>query len=98
MAGTPQFDGFVDFIVKPYFSFLPGSPELWSSRVHDLSHHHIVTLYWRSTTTPSSFFSSQTYISNCRSAIHDYAEWGGGFALALGLLTRPAAGTLFITM
>jgi len=33
--GTPEFDGFVDFIVKPYFSFLPGPPETWSA-VHDL--------------------------------------------------------------
>ena len=32
--GTPEFQGFVDYIVKPYFSFLPGSPELWSA-VHD---------------------------------------------------------------
>lgn len=33
--GTPEFQGFVDFIVKPYFGFLPvGSPELWSA-VHD---------------------------------------------------------------
>eukprot|EP00929_Paragymnodinium_shiwhaense_P116908 TRINITY_DN86930_c0_g1_i1.p1 TRINITY_DN86930_c0_g1~~TRINITY_DN86930_c0_g1_i1.p1 ORF type:complete len:233 (-),score=29.98 TRINITY_DN86930_c0_g1_i1:92-790(-) len=59
--GTPGFNGFVDFIVKPYFSFLPGSPELWS-------------------------------------AIHDYAEFWGGVLLVLGLLTRPAAGTLFVTM
>jgi len=59
--GTPGFNGFVDFIVKPYFSFLPGSPELWS-------------------------------------AIHDYAEFWGGVLLILGLLTRPAAGILFVTM
>ena len=32
--GTPEFQGFVDYIVKPYFSFLPGEPELWSA-VHD---------------------------------------------------------------
>jgi len=32
--GTPGFDGFVDFIVKPYFGFLPGSPALWSA-IHD---------------------------------------------------------------
>jgi len=33
--GTPEFQGFVDFIVKPYFGFLPvGSPELWAA-VHD---------------------------------------------------------------
>ena len=32
--GTPGFDGFVDFIVKPYFGFLPGDPALWSA-VHD---------------------------------------------------------------
>ena len=32
--GTPGFDGFVDFIVKPYFSFLPGDPNLWSA-LHD---------------------------------------------------------------
>jgi putative oxidoreductase len=39
--GTPGFDGFVDFIVKPYFSFLPGTdlvpgsdPALWSA-IHD---------------------------------------------------------------
>jgi uncharacterized membrane protein YphA (DoxX/SURF4 family) len=32
--GTPEFQGFVDFIVKPYFSFLPGSPEIWSA-IHD---------------------------------------------------------------
>jgi len=59
--GTPGFNGFVDFIVKPYFSFLPGSPELWS-------------------------------------ALHDYAEFWGGALLVLGLFTRPAAFTLFVTM
>ena len=32
--GTPGFNGFVDFIIKPYFSFLPGEPELWSA-IHD---------------------------------------------------------------
>jgi len=32
--GTPEFQGFIDFIVKPYFSFLPGPPELWSA-IHD---------------------------------------------------------------
>jgi len=32
--GTPEFQGFVDYIVKPYFGFLPGSPEFWSA-VHD---------------------------------------------------------------
>lgn len=33
--GTPEFQGFVDFIVKPYFGFLPvGSPEFWAA-VHD---------------------------------------------------------------
>lgn len=33
--GTTEFQGFVDFIVKPYFGFLPvGSPEFWAA-VHD---------------------------------------------------------------
>lgn len=32
--GTDPFNGFVDFIVKPYFSFLPGDPVLWSA-IHD---------------------------------------------------------------
>jgi putative oxidoreductase len=32
--GTPQFQGFIDYIVKPYFGFLPGPPELWSA-LHD---------------------------------------------------------------
>lgn len=32
--GTPEFQGFVDYIVKPYFSFLPGPAELWSA-IHD---------------------------------------------------------------
>ena len=32
--GTPEFVGFVDYIVKPYFGFLPASPELWAA-VHD---------------------------------------------------------------
>lgn len=32
--GTPEFQGFVDYIIKPYFSFLPGSPEFWSA-IHD---------------------------------------------------------------
>lgn len=59
--GTDGFNGFVTFIVKPYFGFLPGSPELWS-------------------------------------AIHDYAEFWGGALLVIGLLTRPAAFTLFVTM
>ena len=34
-VGTDAFNGFVDFIVKPYFSFLPGDdPVLWSA-IHD---------------------------------------------------------------
>jgi len=32
--GTPEFQGFVDYIIKPYFSSLPGTPDLWSA-VHD---------------------------------------------------------------
>lgn len=32
--GTPGFDGFVDYIVKPYFGFLPGDPAFWSA-IHD---------------------------------------------------------------
>lgn len=32
--GTPEFQGFIDYIIKPYFGFLPGSPDLWSA-VHD---------------------------------------------------------------
>lgn len=32
--GTPGFEGFTDFIVKPYFGFLPGDPSLWSA-LHD---------------------------------------------------------------
>ena len=32
--GTPEFQGFIDYIIKPYFSFLPGSPDLWSA-IHD---------------------------------------------------------------
>jgi putative oxidoreductase len=32
--GTPEFSGFVDFVVSPYFGFLPGTPEFWSA-VHD---------------------------------------------------------------
>jgi uncharacterized membrane protein YphA (DoxX/SURF4 family) len=59
--GTPEFQGFVDYIVVPYFGFLPGPPELWS-------------------------------------AIHDYVEYIGGFLLAVGFLTRPAALALFATM
>eukprot|EP00816_Leptocylindrus_hargravesii_P006552 CAMPEP_0196805832 /NCGR_PEP_ID=MMETSP1362-20130617/5652_1 /TAXON_ID=163516 /ORGANISM="Leptocylindrus danicus, Strain CCMP1856" /LENGTH=223 /DNA_ID=CAMNT_0042178981 /DNA_START=87 /DNA_END=758 /DNA_ORIENTATION=+ len=59
--GTPEFQGFVDYIVKPYFSFLPGSPETWS-------------------------------------AIHDYVEFYGGALFAIGLLTRPAALSLMLTM
>lgn len=32
--GTPEFQGFVDYIMKPYFGFLPGSPEFWAA-IHD---------------------------------------------------------------
>eukprot|EP00548_Thalassiothrix_antarctica_P007401 CAMPEP_0194141468 /NCGR_PEP_ID=MMETSP0152-20130528/10874_1 /TAXON_ID=1049557 /ORGANISM="Thalassiothrix antarctica, Strain L6-D1" /LENGTH=232 /DNA_ID=CAMNT_0038840099 /DNA_START=51 /DNA_END=749 /DNA_ORIENTATION=- len=32
--GTTEFQGFIDFIIKPYFGFLPGPPELWSA-IHD---------------------------------------------------------------
>ena len=32
--GTPGFEGFIDFIVKPYFGFLPGDPAFWSA-IHD---------------------------------------------------------------
>ena len=59
--GTPGFDGFVDYIIKPYFGFLPGDPSLWS-------------------------------------AIHDYIEFWGGAAFAIGFLTRPAALSLLGTM
>ena len=31
---TPQFDGFIEYILTPYFGFLPGPPELWSA-IHD---------------------------------------------------------------
>ena len=36
-VGTPGFDGFVNFVLKPYFGFLPGAPEslsLWAV-LHD---------------------------------------------------------------
>jgi uncharacterized membrane protein YphA (DoxX/SURF4 family) len=59
--GTPEFAGFVDFVVRPYFGFLPGPPEFWS-------------------------------------AVHDYAEFWGGWCLVLGFLTRPAALSLVVTM
>jgi putative oxidoreductase len=32
--GTPEFQGFIDFIIKPYFGWLPGSPVFWSA-LHD---------------------------------------------------------------
>mmetsp|Transcript_22356 Transcript_22356/g.50746 ORF Transcript_22356/g.50746 Transcript_22356/m.50746 type:complete len:258 (+) Transcript_22356:83-856(+) len=32
--GSPEFQGFVDFIMKPYFGFLPGSLEGWAA-LHD---------------------------------------------------------------
>jgi putative oxidoreductase len=32
--GTPEFQGFIDYIMIPYFGFLPGSPELWAA-LHD---------------------------------------------------------------
>ena len=32
--GSDGFEGFVDFIVKPYFGFLPGSPAFWAA-LHD---------------------------------------------------------------
>ena len=32
--GTPGFEGFVDYVLKPYFGFLPGDLALWSA-VHD---------------------------------------------------------------
>lgn len=59
--GTPEFQGFIDYIVIPYFGFLPGPPFFWA-------------------------------------AIHDYAEFFGGFLLSIGFLTRPAALSLFVTM
>lgn len=33
-VGTPEFQGFIDYIITPYFSFLPGSPEFYSA-IHD---------------------------------------------------------------
>lgn len=32
--GTPEFQGFVDFVMKPHFSFLPGPLEFWAA-IHD---------------------------------------------------------------
>ena len=32
--GTPGFDGFVTYVLQPYFAFLPGSLETWSA-IHD---------------------------------------------------------------
>eukprot|EP00543_Licmophora_paradoxa_P007767 CAMPEP_0202441354 /NCGR_PEP_ID=MMETSP1360-20130828/838_1 /ASSEMBLY_ACC=CAM_ASM_000848 /TAXON_ID=515479 /ORGANISM="Licmophora paradoxa, Strain CCMP2313" /LENGTH=227 /DNA_ID=CAMNT_0049056297 /DNA_START=46 /DNA_END=729 /DNA_ORIENTATION=- len=32
--GTPEFQGFLDFIMKPYFGFLPGPPAVWAA-IHD---------------------------------------------------------------
>jgi uncharacterized membrane protein YphA (DoxX/SURF4 family) len=31
---TPEFQGFIDYIINPYFGFLPGPPEIWSA-IHD---------------------------------------------------------------
>ncbi|GAX23540.1 hypothetical protein FisN_14Hh283 [Fistulifera solaris] len=33
-AGTAEFQGFVDFVVRPYFGFLPGPSEVWAA-LHD---------------------------------------------------------------
>ena len=33
-VGAPEFQGFMDYIMKPYFSFLPGPLEFWAS-IHD---------------------------------------------------------------
>jgi uncharacterized membrane protein YphA (DoxX/SURF4 family) len=33
-VGTAEFQGFVDFVVRPYFGFLPGPPEIWAA-LHD---------------------------------------------------------------
>jgi len=38
--GTPEFQGFVDYVAKPYFGFLPGSPEIWTA-VHDYAGTYI---------------------------------------------------------
>ena len=32
--GTPGFEGFIDYILKPYFGFLPGDLAIWSA-IHD---------------------------------------------------------------
>ena len=32
--GTPEFQGFIDYIMTPYFGFLPGPLELWAA-LHD---------------------------------------------------------------
>ena len=32
--GTPEFNGFVEFVVQPYFGFLPGPPAVWGA-IHD---------------------------------------------------------------
>ncbi|GAX10763.1 hypothetical protein FisN_14Lh283 [Fistulifera solaris] len=33
-VGTAEFQGFVDFVVRPYFGFLPGPVEIWAA-LHD---------------------------------------------------------------
>jgi len=55
-------EGFTNFVVKPYLSWLP-------------------------------FFDSYTW-----SIIHDYTEFLAAWLLFFGLLTRPAAAALFVTM
>jgi putative oxidoreductase len=32
--GSPEFQGFIDYIMTPYFGFLPGSPVIWAA-LHD---------------------------------------------------------------
>jgi len=59
--GTPEFQGFVDFVMKPNFGFLPGPLEYWA-------------------------------------ALHDYAEFFGGYLFAVGFLTRPVSLALLGTM
>mmetsp|Transcript_25641 Transcript_25641/g.37888 ORF Transcript_25641/g.37888 Transcript_25641/m.37888 type:complete len:225 (+) Transcript_25641:113-787(+) len=78
--GTPEFQGFVDYIMKPYFGFLPGSPELWSA-IHDYAEFYGgICLALGFLTRPASLSLLVTMMS----AVYFHLSAGGSQGFPLG--------------
>ena len=93
-VGTEAFNGFVDFVMKPYFSWLPGSLVCLVCGVR----RACLRAGWLIHVPGFCFCRKLVGLQVFWAAVHDLAEFFGGISLALGLLTRYSAGILSATM